>query len=323
MKLGVIGLGRIAYKVIETTLVNMKDVELYAVGSRSKERAEDFQKKFGFKKAYSSYEELVADSDVELVYICTPHSEHYENIKLCINHGKNVLCEKSFTLNAEQAKEAVRLAREKDVFLAEAIWPRYKKITGKITEIINSGIVGKVRFLSANLSYPVTFKERIMDLSLGGGALLDVGVYPINFALTHFGYEIEKIEASCTKAKSGVDKDDMITFFYKDGRVANLVCGIDYRSDRRACFYGDEGYIVINNINMPSVIEVYNKDDESVQKYEEKNIFSGYEYEFSECISCIENNKKESTSMPLDETVKVLEILDEIRRQTGVVFPQE
>lgn len=323
MKLGILGLGRIADKVVDTTLAHMKEVELYAAGSRNIEKAEAFKKKFGFAKAYGSYEELVSDPEVELVYICTPHSEHYDNVKLCIAHKKNILCEKSFMLNAEQAKEVVALAKEAKVFLAEAMWPRYKGITKKITQAINSGIIGRVGFLNANLFYPVTDKDRIVDLALGGGALLDVGIYPLNFALTHFGFDIERIESCCVKTESGVDESDSITVIFKDGKMADLTTGITTRSDRHAVFYGEKGYMVVDSVNTPTWYEVRNTEDKVIERYEDPNEISGYEYEFRECISCIENGKLESNLMPLSDTVRIMEVMDEIRSQWNMKFPQE
>lgn len=313
MKLGVIGLGRIADKVVGTTLSKMPEIELYAAGSRSLERAEAFKKKHGFEVAYGSYEELAADPKVDLVYICTPHSEHYENLKLCIKHKKNILCEKSFTLDAKQAEEIVQLAKQADVFLAEAIWPRYKKITAKITEVINSGIVGDVKFLNTNLFYPVTDKERIMKESLGGGAMLDLGVYVLNFALTHFGYDIEHVETSMKKTDTGVDESETMTLFYRNGRMASLSCGISSHSDRHAFFYGDKGYVYVDNVNTPSVLKVFNTSDELVYQYDDANEISGYEYEFRECAACLAAGKKESSMMPLEETVKVLKVMDQVR----------
>lgn len=313
MRLGIMGLGRIADKVVGTTLSEMNEIELYAAGSRSIDKAEAFREKHGFKKAYGSYEELASDPDVDLVYICTPHSEHYENMKLCIKHGKNILCEKSFTLNAEQAVEIVELAKQANIFLAEAIWPRYKKITNKISELINSAVIGDVKFLNANLFYPVTEKERIMKESLGGGAMLDLGVYVLNFALTHFGYDIERIETAMKKTQTGVDESETITLFYKNGRVANLSCGINCYSDRHGFFYGDNGYIYVDNVNTPSVIKVFNRSDELLYRYDDINDISGYEYEFRECVRCIEKGAKESAMMPLDETIRVMEVMDKVR----------
>lgn len=313
MKLGIIGLGRIAEKVVGTTLSQMSEIELYACGSRSLERAEEFKQKFGFKKAYGSYEELAKDPEIELVYVCTPHSEHYENMKVLLKHNKNILCEKSFTLDATQAKEIVDLARQDDVFLAEAIWPRYKKISNKVTEVINSGIIGKVDFMTSNLFYPVTDKERIMSKSLGGGALLDLGVYVINYALTHFGYDIEHVESSMKLTATGVDEMETITLFFKDGKMASLSCGIRSRSDRHSVFFGENGYIVVDNVNTPGNFKVYNAEDELIDSYDDKNDITGYEFEFRECVSCIEKGLKESPMMPLEETVKVLEVMDKVR----------
>lgn len=212
MKIGIIGCGRMAGKFAKT-LMQMKEAECYAAASRSQERAEEFAHEYGFKKAYGSYEELCADPEVELVYIATPHSCHYENMELCIRHKKPVLCEKSFTLNAGEARKIRELAEKEQVFVSEAIWTRYMPSRDMIREIMDSGIVGNISTLTANLSYPVTHKERIMRPELAGGALLDVGVYGLNFALMNFGTDIERIESSVRMTETGVDGMESITIF--------------------------------------------------------------------------------------------------------------
>ncbi len=313
MKIGVLGTGAIVQSVTKT-LKQMPQVECYAIASRTIERAKEAATEMGYEKAYGTYEELVADPQVELVYIATPHSRHVDDMKLCITHGKAVLCEKSFTINAEEAKEVQRLAAEAGVFVAEAIWTRYMPSRQIIQDVLESGIIGKVRTLAANLSYIIDHKPRLMSVELGGGALLDVGVYGVNFALMYFGTEIERIESSVQMTETGVDGMESITLFYKDGRMAVLTHGIYGRSDRKGIFYGDKGYIIVENINNPQVIRVYDINDSMVQEIEVPQQISGYEYQFEECIALLEEGAKESVSMPIDETVTVMEVMDAVRR---------
>ena len=181
MKVGILGAGRIAATMAKT-LNGMKEAEAYAVASRSPEKAEEFARKNHVEKAYGSYEEMLADEEVELVYIATPHSHHLEHGKLCISYGKPVLCEKSFTANAAQARELLDYAAEKKVFITEAIWTRYMPSRKMIDDIIASGELGEIKMISANLGYELTDKERMLRPDLAGGALLDVGVYTLNFA---------------------------------------------------------------------------------------------------------------------------------------------
>ena len=225
MKIGILGAGNIA-GILAKTMAQMPEAECYAIAARSLDRAEDFRNKYGFQKAYGSYEEMLQDEQVELVYIATPHSHHYEHMKLCISYGKPILCEKAFTMNSVQAKEIIKLAKEKGIYVAEAIWTRYMPSRQIINEVIESGILGQVSMLTANLSYDIDSKERIIRPELAGGALLDVGVYTLNFALMHFGNKIDKVESSVMKTQTGVDGMETITLSYQDGRMASLTAGI-------------------------------------------------------------------------------------------------
>ena len=253
-------------------------------------RAEKAAEEYGYEKVYGSYEELVADPLVELVYVATPHSRHYEDMKLCIAHGKPVICEKSFTMNAKQAQEIRELAKEAGVFVTEAIWPRYMPSRGLIQETIDSGIIGTVSTLTANLSYIISGVKRIQDPELAGGALLDVGVYGINFALMHFGEEIERIESSVQMTETGVDAMESITIFYKNGRMAVLTHGIYGRSDRKGIFYGDKGYLLEVKIN-DKIIQNFYTTSEIEFSLEEKG-----EYQFSLSESYKNNYKLKGDS---------------------------
>ena len=192
-----------------------------------------------------------------------------------------------------------------------------------IDQIIQSGIIGKPNTLTANLSYVVDHKQRIMDPALGGGALLDIGVYGINFALMHFGKDIERVDSSVQLTNTGVDAMETVTIHYRDGRMAVLTHSIHARSDRMGCIHGDKGYMVIENINNPSRITVYGTDDRPLAVYTVPKQISGYEYEFLECRNGIMQGKTESERMPMDETVYVMEFMDTLRETWGVSFPGE
>lgn len=322
MKIGVLGTGWIVHPITKT-LKGMSNMECYAIASRTKERGEQAAKEFGYEVGYGSYEELVADPAVELVYVATPHSRHYEDMKLCIAAGKNVLCEKAFTLNAAQAAEIKRLANEMGVYVAEAIWTRYQPSRNMINDMIASGIIGNVRTLTANLSYAMSHKERIYKPELAGGALLDIGVYGINFAMMHFGDEIERIESSVQMMETGVDGMESITMFFKDGRMAVLTHSAYGRSDRKGIFYGDEGYMIVENINNPQSISVYDQGDNLVKFVAVPEQITGYEYQFEEAAECIAEGRLESKSMPLEDSIRVMQVMDGLRKQWGMVYPQE
>ena len=322
MKIGILGCGGIA-RTLAGTFNAMEEVSCYAVASRSLEKAQTFASENGFEKAYGSYEELVADPEVGLVYIATPHSRHFEDMKLCIEAGKPVLCEKSFTINSAEAREISELSKSKGVYAAEAIWTRYMPSRGMIDEMIESGIIGTPKMLTANLSYVIAQNARIVDPALAGGALLDVGVYGVNFAIMHFGRDIEKIESSVQMTDTGVDGQESITIHYTDGRMAVLTHGIYSRSDRKGIIYGDKGYIVVENINNPSSITAYDMDDNELKRITVPEQISGYEYEVMEAIDMIEKHHTESASMPLSESIYIMELMDGIRQDWGLVYPKE
>lgn len=319
---GIMGSGNIA-GIMAGTINKMKNVRVYAVASRQQVHADVFAGKYGCKKAYGSYADLVADKKVDLIYVATPHSEHYENVKMCLEAGKPVLCEKAFTLNAAQAEELVRIAAEHKVFLAEAMWTRYIPMLTTIREVIGSGIIGEPKTLTANLGYVISSKERLTNLALGGGALLDVGVYTINFALMIFGHNISKIASCCTFTETGVDEQNAICLQYYDGKVANLNSSMVSLSDRQGIIYGTKGFAVVENINNFESIAVYDRQYKKVASYKCPKQISGYEYEVEACIEAIKCGQIECAQMPHSETLRVMRIMDEIRSQWGMKYPCE
>ncbi len=326
MKVGILGAGGIA-ATMAATLKGMKaagdDVELYAIGARNGERAARMATEYGFTKSFGSYEELVSDSELELVYIATPHSHHCEHVKLCLAHGKNVLCEKAFAANTAQAEEMLQMAEDKKLLLTEAIWTRYLPMRSTIDEIVASGVIGKVTSLSANLGYVIHQVERIMQPELAGGALLDLTVYPINFALMVFGDRIIKTDAMCVKTPTGVDGQDTVVFTYDDGKMANLYTTIYAQTDRRGIINGDKGFIQIENINNYEEINVYDLDRKIIATYQAPEQITGYEYEVRAAIKAVKEGKLECAEMPHSETIKVMRIMDGIRAGYEIVYPFE
>ena len=305
------------------TISHMENVTCYAMGSRSLEMAEAFAQKYGFQKAYGSYEELVKDEEVELVYIATPHSEHFENAMLCIHHKKPVLCEKAFTANAKQAKELLDYARKEKVFITEAIWVRYLPMLQTIRQELADGVIGSPTMLTANLGYLINEVPRLQRPDLAGGALLDVGVYPINFARMIFGDRIAKISSACTYTDSGVDEQDSITFLYEDGKVAQLAASMLGLSDRRGTIYGTKGFMVIENINNFESLTVYDTNYREVKRIDRPAQITGYEYEVEACMRALSEGKLECGEMPHEETLRVMELMDGLREEWGVKFPFE
>ena len=323
MKIGIIATGPMAHQFADT-LIQMKDtVELEAVASRDLSKAESFKNEYGFKKAYGSYEDIVKDKDVELIYIATPHHRHAEMMKLCINNHKAVLCEKAFTVNAKEAKEIKELAQKEKVFVAEALWPRYMPSRAIINEALNSGLIGKPDVLTGNLSYVIYMNDRLVNPNKAGGALLDIGVYGISFAFQVFGSDYERIESSVQMTETGVDGRETYTIFYKDGRMATLNHSLFSRSDRKGMIHGDKGYIVVENINNPSSVDVYDVNDKLIKHYDVPKQISGYEYEVLECADCLKKGLLEAPSMPLDDSIELMETFDKIRAGWNFKYPFE
>lgn len=323
MNISILGAGNIA-GIMATTLQPLKDVTCYAVAARDLVRAQVFADKFGFAKAYGSYKDMLEDPEVELVYIATPHSHHYEHIRMCLNHGKHVLCEKAFTANARQAEEVLRLAESKGLLLTEAMWIRYMPMAKKILEVVNSGIIGNPTSLSANLGYPLEHVERMTKLSLCGGALLDLGVYVLNFASMVFGNDIESMAANCVKyPRSGVDAQETIMLTYRDGRMATLYATMLAQTDRRGFIHGTNGYIEIENINNFESIKVYNLERRVVAEYAAPMQVTGYEYEVMSAMKAIREGQIECPEMPHVETLFMMQLMDNIRAAWNIKFPYE
>ncbi len=326
MNLGILGAGRIAATMAETIrkLNNSGNdtVKLYAVATRDLGRAQTFAMENGAERAYGSYEEMLEDPALDFVYIATPHSHHYQQIKLCADHGKHVLCEKAFTVNARQAQEALSYAKARGVLVTEAIWTRYQPMREKIAEALASGIIGTSKMLTANLCYPVTGKERLVRPELAGGALLDVGVYALNFAEMVFG-RAQGVQGSCTKGETGVDLMDSMTLTWQDGKMAVLNAGCNCLSDRQGIVYGTRGFLVVKNINNPQGYQVYDHQYRLVEQVDCPAQLTGYEYEVLETAHCISRGLLECPSMPHSETVHMMEVMDHLRAQMGIVYPCE
>ena len=322
LKVGILGAGGIACAMAKT-ISQMPSACCFAVASRDLEKARKFAEKWGIKKAYGSYEEMLSDPGVDLVYVATPHSHHYPHVRLCLEHGKHVLCEKAFTVNAAQARELFRIAKDKRLLLTEAMWTRYLPMRGTINEVLRSGIVGKPWLLTANLGYMISDVERLKEPSLAGGALLDVGVYPLNFAAMVFGNDPVSIQGSAVLSDTGVDRPGSLTLRYADGRMAVLNATMMGMSDRRGVIDCDNGMLEIVNINCPQELRVYNRERVLIASYRAPKCITGYEYEVEACIRALDAGGIECPLMPHAETVRMMEWMDGLRAQFGVRYPEE
>ena len=320
--IGILGTGWIADKMA-TTLAGMTTARAYAVASRTLDKAEKFAAQFSIPKAYGSYEALADDPEVDLIYIGTPHSHHFDNAKMCLLKNKPVLCEKAFTVNTPQAEELIKISHERKVFLAEAIWTRYQPMRQMITDVINSGIIGKPQMLSANLCYPNIALQRMYDPALAGGALLDLGVYVLNFADMFFGDDIKSISSHCIKYPTGVDIQESITIEYNDGRIAVLWSSQLAKSDRQGIISGTDGFVIVENVNNPQSYAVYNQDYQLKEKVQCPPQITGYEYQVDCCIRAINQGKIEPDEMPHKDILRIMRQMDALRKEWGVKLCDE
>lgn len=322
MKVGIIGTGWIAEKAA-ITLNGLTESEAYAVGSRSLDTADAFAKKWNIPKAYGSYAQLIADPDVDLVYIGTPHSHHYEVAKEAILAGKPCLVEKAFMANVRQTREIIELAHEHRVFLAEAIWTRYQPAVGIVRRLIADGRIGEPRLITATLGYSMGNKPRIMRPDLCGGALLDLGVYVLNFVCMFTDSDIQSIDGYCVKSDTGMDLTNTITMILSDGIVANVQSSASCVGDNIGVIAGTEGNIIIDNVNNPQAITVNGPDRTFVETIRVPRQITGYEYQFLACREALQEGLLEPREMSHAEVLYIMQLMDGLRQKWGVRYPMD
>ena len=321
MRVGIIGAGWIAEKAA-ITLNGLADCEAYAIASRTKEKADAFAEKWKMRKAYGSYSELIADPSVDLVYVATPHSHHYDVTREALLAGKPCLVEKAFMANYRQAKAIVDLARDRNVFLAEAIWTRYQPVVKMMRELIGSRI-GTPRLVTATLGYSMGDKPRIMRADLCGGALLDLGVYALNFVRMFFDADIVSINSQCVKSETGMDLTNAMTLVLSDGVLCNLQSSAACVGDNIGVIAGTEGNLIIDNINNPQTITVNGPDRTYIETIRVPQQITGYEYQFVACRQALIDGLLEPKEMPLEETLYVMQLMDGLRKEWGVKYPMD
>ena len=330
LRFGILGSGFIATKMVEAVkaLENRgMGVEAYAVASRTLSKAQKFAAEYGVKCAYGSYEELAQDLNVDLIYIATPHSEHYDNILLCLKYGKNLLVEKAFTANALMASEVIALAEEKGVFLCEAMWTRFLPAVQMVKDWILAGKIGKVESVEADFSMPLSHKERLKNPALAGGALLDLGIYSLTFADMFFNGDgknhVVKTETKCVKFHTGVDATDWIDLVYATGQVAHLKTSMVAPLKNEGVIYGSEGFIRVQNLNDMVEIQLFDIAGKLVESVNPPRIENCYEYEVLGCKAALEKGLKECPEMPHSKTMQMMTQMDSLRAQWGVSYPFE
>ena len=324
MRVGIIGAGKIAGTMAEA-INGLKDqgVIAYAIASRSLAKAVAFRDQHQFLKAYGSYEEMIADPLVDLVYIATPHIFHFEQAKACLLQRKPVLVEKPFTINTKQAKELFDLTERQKTFISEALWTRYQPSRFLLNKLIDSGTIGEVKQLYADFSYPLLANERLVKKELAGGALLDLGIYPLALAYTVFKTKAVAIQGKCTYLSSGVDANDCIFLDYGQTKTAVLSSSLQASSLKSAIVSGTKGYIVIKHITNPQAIMVYDQSDQMIQSVKIPEQINGYEYELLACQRALSAGCLECGEHSHADTLYLLGHMDELRRQWQITYPGE
>lgn len=314
IKWGIIGLGNIANKFAQTVKA-MESVELEAVASRSKEKSEAFGKLYDVQahKCYGSYEELINDESIDVVYIAVPHVFHKEISILCLKNGKGVLCEKPVTINESEIRAVIDVAKDNKMFFMEAMKTRFLPINQKVKEIINQGALGDIRLLQADFGFSSEFdsKDRLYNKDLGGGALLDVGIYAISYSSFIFGNYPKDIKSNVYIGKSGVDECVSINLEYEEGKQAQLYAAINLDTVRDANIIGTKGRIRIPKFSNADTAYVF--IDGKEEKIEIPFEINGFEYQIKEVVDCINKGKLQSEIMSWKDSIEIMNIMDSVK----------
>jgi len=317
---GILGTGKIA-KAFATALREVPDVELAAVASRSLDSATEFAKEYGVKRAHGNYQALADDDGVDVIYIATPHAMHHENAIMCLKGGKALLVEKAFTLNRREAQEIVDLARERKLFVMEAMWTRFQPAILEAKRMIDMGEIGTVRNLQADLGFPSDAgpEHRLFNPALGGGALLDLGIYPLSMA-AFFQGPVKAAHGHGELAPNGVDVQANFVLRHEDGALSACSCSLNARTPATLSVCGDKGFLRLQGRFHQAERFSIVMNDGSERQFHFPRIGNGYAHEAIEVGRCLREGVLESPAMPLDESVALMGVLDELRAQLGVRY---
>lgn len=321
IKWGIIGLGKIAHKFAEDIKV-IPNAQVWAVASRNLARAEDFAKRFDVKNAYGSYAEIIACPELDVVYIATPHAGHLGNTLMCLEHKIPVLCEKPIAMNSEELRKMINLAVFQKTFLMEALWTRFLPTIDKTLQLIADGVIGEVRTIKADFGFSAKRdpKSRLFNQSLGGGALMDVGLYPVFLAVLLFG-KPKSISAEASIGPTNVDEDCGILLKFPEQRLAILHASIITKTKTEAIIYGEKGMIHIHGRwHEPTSMSLHIEGEE-VQDFFFDYDSHGYKYEILEVMDRLKKGKTQSEKMSHDFSMLMMNVLDDIRIQAGILYP--
>ena len=310
---GIIGCGKIAHKFAED-LVTIPDATVYAVASRNLKKAKDFGEIYNSIRCYGSYKDLITDSKVDIIYIATPHVFHHENTLMCLTHKKAVLCEKPFAMNSKQVKEMIAAAKSNNTFLMEALWTYFLPHYNYVLKVIQSNELGKVKSLKADFGFTSTYdpQSRLFNKKLGGGSLLDVGIYPLFAALSILG-DPEKVEANATFNKSGIDENCIMQLTYKNNVQASLYSSITKETNTEAIIELEKGIVTINSrFHEPSSVTIIKNG--ILKSHEFPVSTNGYSFEAIHVQEMLDQDAIESTIMNFETSLKLINLLDTVRK---------
>ncbi len=315
IKYGIIGLGVIA-QVFAKALNIINGAELTAVASSNRERAGLFARKFNSKKICNSYIELIKDKDIDVVYVALTHNLHFEIVKMCIENGKAVICEKPLFTNKKDAEELIALSRENKVLLMEAMWTRCLPSFQKAKKWVDEGRIGDIKLIDAKFCFnaPYDPKHRLFNPELAGGSLYDVGVYVIEFTTGILGEKPDKVSGFASKAETGVDDFAVINMSFKSGALAMLSCGTRAYVNRDAGIYGTNGRIIVYEFFSSKKCELYDNNNNLVESFED-NCQDGFIYQIRHFNDLFKNGKLESEIIPLDDTLNCADVFDKLLKQ--------
>jgi len=318
----ILGCGKIARK-FANDLKTLPNAKLYAAASRSIENAESFASELGFEKAYGSYNEMVNDPKVDVVYIASPHSHHFEHSLLCLNHKKAVLCEKAFAINSKEVSQMIEASRKNNVFLMEAFWTMFQPSFLKAMEIIRSGELGALKLVHSDFAFNADYhpEKRLYNVELGGGSLLDIGIYPIFMSLMALGKPSE-IKTMASFCATGAEESIMMSFTYPGGEIASLVSSFACHSSTQTEFSFENGFVRLNRrFYCPTTLTYWKSFEEEKALTFEKGVGFGYELEAAHVMDCLDSGNIESDLMPLSLSADLMEIMDRVRKDAGIIFP--
>ncbi len=322
-KWGIIAPGRIAHTFAEG-IKTLPDAEVYAIASSSQERADTFAKKFKVTKAYNSYEALVADPIVDAVYISSLHHQHFSHSMLALEAGKPVLCEKPFTVNAKETEKIFNTAKEKNLFSMEALWTRFLPIYGIIREWLDEGHIGEIKLMTSTFGFRPEYnaKGRLLDPNLAGGALLDIGIYPLSISQWVMQETPESFKVHAQIGETGVDELLSGILVYKNGAISQFTSTFLAENRNDFTIYGTKGYIHIHPRFWGSTQATLNINGKEESKTAPLKA-TGFEYQTAEAMRCIRTGLLESPIMPHSETLSMMKLMDSIRAEIGLKYPFE